>query len=108
VSCFWRHRFDADPDPYFHVEADPHSDPDPHWHRNDADPHAAPTPKFCICCKIRKKFLLLVTAMPVYNVLSFSSVSKVSQFSVFCTAFYQLVDMLGIVKLIKKMNEVYL
>jgi hypothetical protein len=39
-----RHRFDADPDPNFHVDAVPDSDPD--WHENDADPHADPTPNF--------------------------------------------------------------
>ncbi len=36
-----RHRVDADPDPYFHVDVDPDLDPD--WHKNDADPHADPT-----------------------------------------------------------------
>jgi hypothetical protein len=29
------HRFNADPDPNFHVDA--HPDPDPDWHQNDAD-----------------------------------------------------------------------
>jgi hypothetical protein len=29
-----------DPDPNFHVDADPNPD----WHQNDADPHANPTP----------------------------------------------------------------
>ncbi len=31
----WR-RFDADPDPNFHVDADP--GPDLDWHQNDEDP----------------------------------------------------------------------
>jgi hypothetical protein len=33
-----------DPDPNFHVDADP--DPDPGWHQNEADPYADPTPSF--------------------------------------------------------------
>jgi hypothetical protein len=37
-----RHRFDAEPDPNFHVDSD--LDPDPDWHQNDADPQAGPTP----------------------------------------------------------------
>jgi hypothetical protein len=36
------HRFDADLDPNFHVDADP----DPDWHQNNADPHADPIPNF--------------------------------------------------------------
>jgi hypothetical protein len=32
------HRFDADLNPNFHVDADP----DPDWHQNEADPHADP------------------------------------------------------------------
>ncbi len=51
---------DADPDP------DP--DPDPDWHKNDAEPHADPTPKFHT----------LVTGLPFYEVSFFSSVSKMS------------------------------
>jgi hypothetical protein len=37
------HRVDGDPnpDPNFHVGADPDSDPD--WYQNDANPHADPT-----------------------------------------------------------------
>jgi hypothetical protein len=35
---------DANPDPNFHVIADP--DPDPNWHQNDADPRADPSPNF--------------------------------------------------------------
>ncbi len=38
TSVVDRHRFDADPDPNFHVDADPDLD----WHHNDADP----TPSF--------------------------------------------------------------
>jgi hypothetical protein len=56
------HRCDTDPDPNFYV---------------DADPHADPTPSFTLVIK-SEFFLLLVTAFPVYNVLSFSSVSNVS------------------------------
>ncbi len=33
-----RHRFDADPDLNFHVDAGA----DPDWHQNDADPDAVP------------------------------------------------------------------
>jgi hypothetical protein len=51
-------------------------DPDPDWHQNDADPHADPTPSFTHVGK-SDIFLLLVTALPVYYVLSFSSVSNV-------------------------------
>jgi hypothetical protein len=70
-----RHRFDAypDPDPNFHGDADPDPDPDPDWHQNDAEPHADPT----LVGKL-EFFVLLVTAFPVNNVLSFSSVSNVS------------------------------
>ncbi len=32
-----QHRFDADPDPNFHVDADPK------WHPNSADSHVDPT-----------------------------------------------------------------
>jgi hypothetical protein len=68
-----RHIFDADPGPKFHVDADPDPYSDPDWYQNDADPHADPTPSFNI-----RFFLLLVTALPVYKVLSFSSVSMMS------------------------------
>ncbi len=48
---------------------------DPDWHQNDADPHADPTPCFT---HVEKLFcLLLVTALPIYNVLSFSSLYSV-------------------------------
>jgi hypothetical protein len=40
ISVADRHRFGANPDPNFHVDANP--DP-PDWHQNDADPHADPT-----------------------------------------------------------------
>ncbi len=52
----------ADPDPNFYVDADPHADPIPNF------THVGKS----------ELFLLLVTAFPVYNVLSFSSVSNVS------------------------------
>jgi len=72
-----QHRFDADPDPIpnFNVDADP--DPDPDWHPNNGGPHADPTPSFTHI-ENHYFFLLLVTALPFYNVLSFSSVSNVS------------------------------
>jgi hypothetical protein len=60
-----QHRFDADPVPNFH-DAVPDRDPD--RHQNSADPHA----EFCSCWIIS---LYLVTALPVYNVLSFLTVS---------------------------------
>jgi hypothetical protein len=77
VGVVDRHRFDAylDPDPNFHGDADPDPDPDPDWHQNDAEPHADPT----LVGKL-EFFVLLVTAFPVNNVLSFSSVSNVSLF----------------------------
>ncbi len=62
--------FYADPDPNFHVDVDP--DPDPDWHQNNADPHTDPTPSFT------HVLTLLVPILPLYNVLSFSSVSNVS------------------------------
>jgi hypothetical protein len=37
-----RHRFDADLDPNFHVDADPDTD----WHQNDVNSQADPTPSF--------------------------------------------------------------
>jgi hypothetical protein len=37
-----RHRFNVDLDPDLHFDADP----DPDWHRNDADSHADLTPSF--------------------------------------------------------------
>jgi hypothetical protein len=41
-----RHRFDANPDPNFHVNADPDPNPDLDWHQNDEAPYADPTPSF--------------------------------------------------------------
>jgi hypothetical protein len=38
------HRLDADPDPNFHVDANP--DPDRDWHQNDADPFTDHNPSF--------------------------------------------------------------
>jgi hypothetical protein len=70
-----RHRFDADPDPNFHFDDNPVTDTYPDWHQNDADPHADPTPRFDM---LEIFLLLLVTALPVHSVKSFSSVSKVS------------------------------
>ncbi len=66
-----RNRFDADPDPNFRVDADL----DPDWHQNNADSH--PFPSFTHVGK-SEIFLPLVTALPLHNVLSFSSVSCVS------------------------------
>jgi hypothetical protein len=37
----YRHRFDVDPDPNFHADADPDLDPD--WHQNDVDPRVYTT-----------------------------------------------------------------
>ncbi len=68
------HRVDADPDPNFHFDADPVWDTYPDWLQNDADP----TPSFAHVIKFVIFFKLLVTALPVHSVKSFSSVSKVS------------------------------
>ncbi len=57
------------------VAVDP--DPDPDCHQNEADPYADPTPSFTHAGKSEYFLLLLVTALPVYHVLSFSSVSNV-------------------------------
>jgi hypothetical protein len=67
ISVVYRHRFDATPDldPTFHFNADP----DQEWHQNNANPHANLTPSLYIF------FLLLFTAMSVYNVFLFSNVS---------------------------------
>jgi hypothetical protein len=65
----------VDPDPNFHLEVDP--DPNLDWHKHDADPHTDPTPSFTLVGK-SGFFVLLVTALPVGNVLWFSSVPKVS------------------------------
>jgi hypothetical protein len=68
---------DADPDPNFRVDLMP-------IHTlfglapNTADPHADPTKSFTHVGKKQEFFLLLITALPLYNVLSFSSVSNVS------------------------------
>jgi hypothetical protein len=53
--------------------------------RVDADPHVDATPSFTHVGK-SVFFLLLVTAFPVYNVLTSSSMSKMSQLSLFWTA----------------------
>jgi hypothetical protein len=58
-----RHCFEANPDPNF--DADPDPDPDLEW--------PPPTPSFIYVGK-SEFFLLLITALPIYNVLSFSSV----------------------------------
>jgi hypothetical protein len=81
----FRRCFGADPDSNIQYDADP----DPDGHQKEDDPHADPSTSFT---HVRKYsfFLLLVTALPVYmlyNVLSFSSVSKVLPFSVFWTAY---------------------
>jgi hypothetical protein len=71
-----QHRFDADPDPdpNFHVDASPGPDPDPDWHQC-----ADPTPSFTHVGKSDFYFIFtVVTSLPLYHVLSFSSVSNVS------------------------------
>jgi hypothetical protein len=42
-----------DPDPNFHVDADPDTD----WHQNDADPPADPTP-YVTCRALKYSFIL--------------------------------------------------
>jgi hypothetical protein len=76
-----RHRFYADPDPdrNFHFDADP--DPDPDWHQ-----------MMPILMRILSQvslmlenpnfFSLLVTTLPVYNVLPFSSMQGVIVLSI--------------------------
>ncbi len=55
ISVADRHRFGADPDPNFHVDANP----DPaDWHENDADPHADHIQSLHIL-ENKKTFLLL-------------------------------------------------
>jgi hypothetical protein len=66
-----RHYINADPDPNFHVDAD--QDPDPGWHQNYVDP----TLSFTHVGKSDFFFILVIDALPVYIVLSFSSVSNV-------------------------------
>jgi hypothetical protein len=66
------------PDPTFGFD----TDPDPDWYRyqnRKSDPYVDPTPSFYTCWKNKAKlFLLLFTAMPVYNGFLFSSVANVS------------------------------
>jgi hypothetical protein len=73
-------------DPNIHVDADSDPDSDPDWYQYDADPQADPTPSFIHFVK-SDFFFTSSQLLPVYNVLSFSSMSNVSQFSVFCTAY---------------------
>ncbi len=70
----------------FKVDADPDPDPDFFAIKTNADRLADPIPKFYTCWKIRV-CLLLDTALSVYNVLFFASVSNVSYFSVFWTVY---------------------
>jgi hypothetical protein len=66
-----RHRLDTDPDPDPHFHFDVVSEPDPYWYHNVGDPYVDPTPSF------------FLTALPLYNVLAFSSVLKASKVSNF-------------------------
>jgi hypothetical protein len=66
-----------DPDPNFHGDAD--QDPDPDWHKNDAM-RILPQALYMFENQI---FLLLVTALSFYNVLSFSSVLMFHNFQYF-------------------------
>jgi hypothetical protein len=70
-----RHRFDADPDPNVHVDCWCRSDPG--RIQNDDDLHANPNPSFTHVGK-SESFSLLIGALPIYNILSFSSELKVS------------------------------
>jgi hypothetical protein len=72
-------RVDTDPDPNFHFDADPNR------HSNDADPHVDTTQVLHML--EYQFFLLLVAAFPVYNALPSLSMSKMSQFPLFCTAY---------------------
>jgi hypothetical protein len=55
----------------------PYANDDPDWHQNDPDPYADPTPSFThIFQNPNFLILFLVTALTVYNVLSFSAVSR--------------------------------
>ncbi len=54
------HRFDADPDPNFHVDVDP-------MRQKDADTQADPTLSFMLVGNLIF-FQLFITALPVYNV----------------------------------------
>ncbi len=69
-----RHRVDADPDSNFYVDANPDLDPDldPDWYQMNTDLHAdlpQVSQNFFF-------FLLLVTALTLYDVLSLSSLSN--------------------------------
>ncbi len=72
-----RHRVDADPDPNFHVDADPYPDPNFHFdadpdqdgYQNDADPHAVSTSSVThYTCRKSEFFCSFVTACLVFNV----------------------------------------
>jgi hypothetical protein len=58
-----RHRFDADQDPTFQFDADP-----------DQDQHPDPDSSLSFTM-LENKFLYYFTAVPGYNVLSFTSAS---------------------------------
>jgi hypothetical protein len=58
-----QHRCDANPDPNFHVDADP--DPDPDWHR---------MMPILMQILLQVSHMLNITALPVYDALSFSCV----------------------------------
>ncbi len=71
-----RHCFDADPDQNFQLMPKiPDLDPDPDRHQNNADSQADPSPSLTHDGKLGKISIFL-TAMPLYNVLPFSSVAK--------------------------------
>jgi hypothetical protein len=70
---------DPDPDPDYRLDADP--DPDPDRYQNYAHLHADSSPSFTHV--VNHNFFTFSHAVANHNVLSFSSVSKASQFSVF-------------------------
>ncbi len=61
-----RHRFDTDPDPDFHFNAEP--DTDPEWHQTDAGPHADPTLS-CNFIHVRKNVLLFTAMLQCFSSL---------------------------------------
>ncbi len=81
-----RHRLDTDPDP----KPNFHSDADPDWHKNDADPHADPIPSFILLENLKFCFTFshntarlqwFIILFSVNGVLIFSILNSILKFS---------------------------
>ncbi len=62
-----RHFFDADPDPNFHVYADPAT-----WHQNEVDQNAEPTPfQFLHMLENKEKLVIFIHSNTISQCFSF-------------------------------------